>query len=61
MKDNLKEIINIVEVLCDVVSDSPCGCDACPYVDTKRSSEDCEAISITAELKKELKKSESEG
>lgn len=60
MKDNLKKIIDIVEVLCDAVSDGPCGCDACPYVDTITNDEDCEAISIKAKLEQELKKMESE-
>ena len=30
----LFEAIGYIKVLCDSVSDQPCGCDACPYGDT---------------------------
>ena|GEM_PF-4427557 len=30
----LDEAIGYIQGLCDAVSDQPCGCDACPYVDT---------------------------
>ena len=41
MTDNERELIGIIETLCDAVGDSPCGCDACPYADTK-TDDQCE-------------------
>lgn len=52
MKDNIKKIIDIAQTLCDAVGDMPCGCDACPYVDTKKDDEDCEVYQVISELER---------
>jgi len=48
--DNERELIGIIETLCDTVSDSPCGCDACPYVDTKTDGQ-CEVYNVVEKCK----------
>lgn len=50
MTDNERELIGIIETLCDAVGNSPCGCDACPYADTK-TDEQCEVYDIIAKCK----------
>lgn len=50
MTDSKRELICIIETLCDAVGDSPCGCDACPYVDTKVDDQ-CEVYNIIAKCK----------
>lgn len=41
-KMTLEEAIGYIKVLCDAVSDQPCGCDACPYGDTVDDDGICE-------------------
>lgn len=50
MSKNEEKLIEIIEVLCDAVSDSPCGCDACPYVDSK-VDEQCEVYGFIGKVK----------
>lgn len=54
--NNAKSIINkladIIENLCDRISDSPCGCDVCPYGDHEED-EGCEVYEIIAKAKGE--------
>ena len=50
MTDNERELIGIIETLCDAVGDSPCGCDACPYADTK-TDDQCEVYDIIEKCK----------
>lgn len=40
----LNEAIGYIQDLCDAVSDQPCGCDACPYVDTVDGDGNCEIM-----------------
>lgn len=40
----LDEAIGYIKVLCDAVSDQPCGCDACPYGDTVDDDGICEVM-----------------
>jgi hypothetical protein len=47
----MNELIGIIETLCDAVSDSPCGCDACPYVDTMNDGQ-CEVYDAIAKARK---------
>lgn len=47
----MDELISIIETLCYAVSDSPCGCDACPYVDTM-NDEQCEVYDVIAKVRK---------
>ena len=49
--DMTDELIGIIETLCDAVSDSPCGCDACPYVDTMNDGQ-CEVYDAIAKARK---------
>lgn len=49
MTDNERELIGIIKTLCDKVSDSPCGCDACPYV--ANADEHCEVYDVIAKCK----------
>lgn len=51
MTNNESELIGIIETLCDAVGDSPCGCDACPYVDTM-NNEQCEVYDVIAKFRK---------
>ncbi len=48
MTDNEKALIGVIETLCDAVGDSPCGCDACPYVS---SEEQCEVYDLIGKVK----------
>ena len=50
MTNNEKELIGIIDTLCDAVGDSLCGCDACPYAETI-NDEQCEAYDIIARIK----------
>ena len=47
----MDELIGIIETLCYAVSGSPCGCDACPYVDTM-NDEQCEVYDVIAKARK---------
>lgn len=47
MTNNESRLIGIIETLCDAVGDSPCGCDACPYVETMKDGQ-CEVYDIIA-------------
>lgn len=47
----MNELIGIIEALCDAVSDSPCGCDACPYGDTMNDGQ-CEVYDAIAKVRK---------
>ena len=38
----IDEAIGYIRELCYVVSDTPCGCDACPYGDTVDDDEICD-------------------
>jgi hypothetical protein len=38
------EAIEYIKVLCDTVSDQPCGCDSCPYGDTFDDDEICDVM-----------------
>lgn len=40
----LDEAIGYIKVLCDAVSDQPCGCDACPYGDTVDDDGICDVM-----------------
>lgn len=40
----LDEAIGYIKVLCDAVSDQPCGCDACPYVDAADGDGICDVM-----------------
>lgn len=40
----LDEAIGYIQDLCYAVSDTPCGCDACPYGDTVNSDGECEIM-----------------
>ena len=40
----LDEAIEYIKVLCDAVSDQPCGCDVCPYGDTVDDDGICEVM-----------------
>lgn len=40
----LDEAIGYIQELCYAVSDTPCGCDACPYGDTVDSEGICEVM-----------------
>lgn len=51
MTNNEIELIKIINVLCDSVSDGPCGCDACPYVHTIQD-EQCEVFDFIEKIKK---------
>lgn len=50
MTNTERELIGIIEVLCDAISDTPCGCDACPYADSK-IDEQCEVYDTIAKVK----------
>jgi hypothetical protein len=50
MTKNEIELVGIVANLCDTVSDTPCGCDACPYVDTMNDGQ-CEVYDVLAKVK----------
>lgn len=52
MTNNEIELIEIINVLCDSVSDGPCGCDACPYVNTMRD-EQCEVFDFIEKVKEQ--------
>ena len=40
----LDEAIGYIEVLCDAISDQPCGCEDCPYGDTVNSDGICDVM-----------------
>lgn len=40
----LDDAIGYIQELCYAVSDTPCGCDACPYGDTVDSEGICEVM-----------------
>lgn len=40
----LDEAIGYIQGLCDAVSDQPCGCEACPYVDTVDGDGICDVM-----------------
>ena len=42
LQELLKKLVNTIGDLCNDVSDSPCGCDCCSYVDTINEDECCE-------------------
>lgn len=47
------ELANVAEVLCDSLCDSPCGCDVCPFNDTREDvDEDCELFCLIGEIEK---------
>ena len=48
MTNNEEKLVEIIEVLCDAVSDTPCGCEACPY---NTQSEECEVGELIEELR----------
>lgn len=39
MEDSKENLIGIIETLCCTVSDTPCGCEACPY---NSENDECE-------------------
>ena len=39
MEDSKENLIEIIRILCDTVSDTPCGCEVCPY---NSDSDECE-------------------
>lgn len=51
-KELLKKLENTIDDLCNDVSDSPCGCDCCSYVDTINEDECCEVHRLRAEALK---------
>ena len=48
-KELLKKLEDTIDDLCNDVSDSPCGCDCCSYVDTINEDECCEVYRLRAE------------
>lgn len=40
----LDEAIGYIKELCYAVSDTPCGCEACPYCDTMDDDEICDVM-----------------
>lgn len=48
-KELLKKLEDTIDDLCNDVSDSPCGCDCCSYVDTINEDECCEVHRLRAE------------
>lgn len=51
MQEKIKELMEATEVLCERLSDSPCGCDACPYGDYE---EQCHVYDVIGEIRKEI-------
>ena len=51
MSENERDLIEIIETLCDAVSDSPCGCECCPYADTI-VDEQCEVYDVISKVKR---------
>ena len=41
LQEIIKSLDSIVKTLCEAVSDTPCGCDCCPYSETN-DEEECE-------------------
>ena len=50
MSENESNLIGIIETLCDAVSDTPCGCECCPYADTI-VDEQCEVYDMISKVK----------
>lgn len=52
----IHDLINISENLCDILLDLPCGCDACPYNNTKNNEdEDCIVYKTISQIKDHIK------
>lgn len=49
MTKNERNLIRIIETLCEAVSDTPCGCDCCPYADSK-VGEQCEVYDVISSV-----------
>lgn len=51
----IKKAIEMLESLCDVILDMPCGCDCCPYKETMDDETGgCEVHETIAKLKEEV-------
>ena len=51
MSENERDLIEIIDTLCDAVCDSPCGCGCCPYVYTI-VDEQCEVYDVISKVKR---------
>lgn len=60
LQELLKKLVNTIDVLCNDVSDSPCGCDCCSYLDTINEDECCEVHRLRAEALKLIGGNENE-
>lgn len=50
MNSKIEQLIGMVQGLCDVVSDTTCGCKCCPYNDTIGEDDNCEVQRLIAEV-----------
>lgn len=49
MTNTEKKLIDIIEVLCDCITDTPCCCDICPYGDYE--GEQCKVYDLIEKIK----------
>lgn len=49
--EDKRNLIEIIKVLCDAVSDLPCGCEACPYYD-ENENEKCEVEELIERIER---------
>ena len=54
--EEIKKAIEMLNNFCDVILDMPCGCDCCPYIDTKdEDAGRCDVYDTIAKLKEHIK------
>lgn len=53
-KEDFNSIEEIVRTLCEATSDTPCGCDACPYIDQYDEDNGCWVYNELARIKENL-------
>ncbi len=53
-KEIIEELIDIVDTLCDCITNLPAACDYCPFGD-HRDTEECEAVELLNKARKIIK------